>query len=204
MLIPFHRVPVWTGGFSRSKGGNPKSDGSGKNLTSAQSFNDEEAADLSPKKARKVSVAEVVTKILYNPNRKEKQKANTSRVTFANPSLNDEGEGLDLGEVELEDTDQGGQAAPSQQSRGGARVQGTEQQIFQLSRSALLSIVSEVFAFYCRVPEGFPAGTSPARRVSVHLARKVSLAAEDSCTPTKIVLDSGSVHVSFKSNTVAL
>ena len=143
-----------------------------------------------------MSVVEVVTKILYNPNRKDRHKASSSRITFASPSINEEGEGLESGGQEADNSSQTGHSSRQNQSWQ-AQYQGTEQEIFQLSRNALLSAVSEVFAYYCRrVKRGVYVGVSPTRMFSIQLARTVS-SVEASSTPTKISLDSGSVLVEY-------
>ena len=136
----------------------------------------------------------MVTKILYNPNTKDRHKASSSRITFASPSINEEGEGLESGGQEADNSSQTGHSSRQNQSRQ-ARYQGTEQEIFQLSRNALLSAISEVFAYYCRrVERGVSVGVSPTRKFSIQLTRIVLLV-EASSTPTKISLDSGSVLV---------
>ena len=118
-------------------------------------------------------------------------------MSFAAPSINDDRDGNE-DEHDGEEIDDS-VTPSSKHSRGAGRSQGSEQLIFQQSRNALLSAVSEVFAFYCTRPSGecVPVSIVPARRVSVHATRKVSLSATECGNPDpRISLDSGSVNVS--------
>ena len=108
-------IQVWVGGdiFSH-KAGNPKTDRSGsKRLKPGQSVAEDDVVDHPPRKTRKVSVVEVVTKILYNPNRKDRHKASSSCITFASPSINEneEGEGLESGGQEADNSSQTGHSS---------------------------------------------------------------------------------------------
>lgn len=158
-------------------------------LRPGQSF----AEDDPPKvqNSRKSSMARVMNRILYNPNRKEvhSDRANPAAVGAAS------GEGLggrlgvtsELGQIDR----------ASYQNQFRLRgIQSTDHKILQMSRNTLLAVISEFSAYYSRVGSG--GGGTVGRKFSSQMMRKVSTlhaSVEPSEVPTKITMDPNSVVV---------
>ena len=153
-----------------------------------------EADDLPDPRAttRKTSVAKVVGKILYNPNRKD---TNVKK-----------GEGHSVGGrgASLEDNPRREPAStPLTPGKGSTHNQfrrglGTENRVLQLSADSLLSIVSEMCLYYSR--RGVAGSVAAARKFSHQSSRKISVACPPASTMSsatcRVSLDPATVSVS--------
>ena len=166
-----------------------------------QSFSEDDVTELlRTPRPRKSSMARVMNKILYNPNRKEVHSGNIAEDDGANSASGKGGEGgrLDVG-LELGQVDR----ATYQNQFLLRGLQNTDHKILQMSRNAILSIISECSGCYskvgCMVGVGGPGGVFSPRKFSAQMIRKVSTlrACIEAYEPTtKLTLDPNSVLVS--------
>lgn len=130
---------------------------------------------------RKSSVAKVVSKILYNPNKK-----NVYSVEAAAANLED-------------DSKTPSSKFPSNQFRFYRGGHGSDHRVVQLSADSLLSIVSEFCLYYSQ--GGVAGGMAVVRRSSVQTSRRASMAfavppfSSVEVAASKISLDPASVTV---------
>lgn len=164
------------------------------------SFTEDDVLEL-PKvqEVRKSSMARVMNKILYNPNRKEVHSANVNVTDGGGVSGNGrKRSGGRLGlSSELAPVDR---ASYQNQFRLRGLLQNSDHKILQMSRNAILSVISAISAFYCKVGVGgtIAGGVFSPRKFSVQMMRKVSVLPTyiDAGEPTtKITLDPNSVLV---------
>ena len=168
---------------ARKGGANQDKEGEEEGQLNKPSIEDDDSAQ--PKAtSRKTSVAKVVGKILFNPNRKDVQGGAANLVKETEPPA----------------PPTASKAASSNQFRF-YRGHGHDHRVLQLSADSLLSIAAEVCLFYSR--RGVAGSVTTARKFSwqPHHPRKISVPAP--CSPlslgettAKVSLDPPSVTVS--------